>query len=89
MYKYELYIYKLEYRECREWFAYWHMSEYKETTNDYYDHLPKKTAGAEPWANLCADLIGLYYIKKKSQKENGDAQAMCDTIIIDPATGWL
>ena len=50
-----------------------------------YGQLPEKTAEAEPWDQLCVDLIGPYKIK---QKQKPPLILWCVTMI-DPATGWF
>ena len=50
-----------------------------------YGHLPEKEAEAQPWDNICIDLIGPYTIRRKGQN---DLICKCVTMI-DPATGWF
>ena len=50
-----------------------------------FGHLPEKVAEAQPWDQMCIDLIGPYTIRRKGQK---DLTCKCVTMI-DPATGWF
>ena len=55
------------------------------TRHQKYGKLPPKVAEAQPWEQLCVDLIGPYLIRRKGKPP---LRLMAVTMI-DPATGWF
>ena len=55
------------------------------TRHQKYGKLPPKVAEAQPWEQLCVDLIGPYLIRRKDKPP---LRLMAVTMI-DPATGWF
>ena len=62
-----------------------HVCQKCKRSHTKYGHLPEKQAEAEPWDQLCVDLIGPYHIKRPGKET---LTLWCVTMI-DPATGWF
>lgn len=55
-------------------------------TSSKYGLLPEKVAEANPWDQLCVDMIGPYTIK---QNKNREPLILWCVTMIDPATSWF